>query len=52
MATPDATCIATPVSSSGIASCSLSLGLDNWTVVVQEPANGYFAAPGSDPAER
>ncbi len=50
MATPDATCTATAVSSAGIASCTISsLGVDNWTVVVQEPSNGYFTAPDSDP---
>jgi hypothetical protein len=28
----------------------LNLGVDNWTVVVQEPSsNGYFTAPDSDP---
>jgi hypothetical protein len=51
MGTPDLTCTAT-VSSAGVASCPpLSLGLDNWTVVVQEPSNnGYFIARDSDPA--
>jgi hypothetical protein len=50
MASPDATCTATAVSSAGIATCTVSsLGIDNWTVIVQEPANGYFTSPDSDP---
>jgi hypothetical protein len=50
MSTPDLTCTAT-VSSAGVASCPpLPLGLDNWTVVVQEPGNNpYFTATDSDP---
>jgi hypothetical protein len=50
MATPDATCAATSVSSAGVATCTLSsLGIDNWTVVVQQPTNAYFTAQNSDP---
>jgi hypothetical protein len=51
MSTPDASCTATTVSSAGVASCVVSsLGLDNWTVIVQEPtSNGYFTALPSDP---
>lgn len=50
MTSPDATCTATSASSAGIASCAMSLGLDNWTVIVQEPgSNDYFTAPDSDP---
>jgi hypothetical protein len=50
MTTPDATCTATSVSPGGVATCAISLGLDNWTAVVQEPNNnGYFTAPDSDP---
>jgi hypothetical protein len=50
MATPDASCTATSVSSGGVASCPISLGVDNWTVVVREPANSFFTALNSDPA--
>jgi hypothetical protein len=51
MATPDATCTATAVSSAGTATCTIpSLGIDNWTVIVQEPGNSYFTAADSDPA--
>lgn len=49
MSTPDATCTATTVSSAGLAACTITLGLDNWTVVMHMPANSYFSAPDSDP---
>lgn len=50
MTAPDQTCTATSVDSTGVASCTLpSLGIDNWTVIVSEASNGYFAAPQSDP---
>jgi hypothetical protein len=50
MTTPDASCTATSVSSAGVASCQIiSLGVDNWTVAVREPANSFFTAPDSDP---
>jgi alpha-tubulin suppressor-like RCC1 family protein len=50
MTSSDLTCAAN-VSSSGIATCTVVLGADNWTVVAQEPAaNPYFSAHDSDPA--
>ena len=50
MTTPDARRTGT-VSSLGVASCATSLGLDNWTVVLQLPAsNAYFTAGDSDGA--
>jgi hypothetical protein len=49
MTAPDATCPAT-VTSTGVATCLTTLGLDNWTVIMSIPAtNSYFTAPNSDP---
>jgi len=50
MTTPDVICQAT-VSATGAVTCSLpSLGVDNWTVVLQLPAtDGYFSGPAADP---
>src|SRR5204863_1404043 len=49
MTTPDGAC-AGSVTSAGVASCSMPLGVDNWTVIVHEPtgnepsANAYYTA--------
>jgi len=52
MVTPDATCVAPSVSSTGVATCTVSaLAVDNWTVVPVIPgSNQYFSAPAGDPA--
>ena len=50
MTTADSSCIVT-ASTLGVASCTKTLGLDNWTVVMRVPdVNNYFTAPLSDPA--
>jgi hypothetical protein len=51
MAAPDYTCPAT-VAANGFATCSLTLPVDNYTVVLHLPAvqNTYFAAADSGPA--
>jgi hypothetical protein len=47
--TPDYSCVAT-VTSAGVATCTRSLSVDNWTVVMCEPlANQYYSGPRSDP---
>jgi len=49
MASPDQTCSAT-VSTTGAVSCTISLGLDNWTVILSLPATDpYVTAPNADP---
>ncbi|MEO8468989.1 MAG: hypothetical protein ABI573_04910 [Chloroflexota bacterium] len=48
--TPNFTCHAT-VNSSGVATCTRSLTLDSWTMIMQvTPGSPYFTAPNSDPA--
>jgi hypothetical protein len=49
-AVPDLTCPAT-ATSSGQFTCNVTLGLDNWTVVMHmtAPGTSYFSAPDSDP---
>ncbi len=48
-ATPDDHCLGT-VNSAGVATCTKSLALDNWTVVMTIPAaNAFFTAPNADP---
>jgi len=50
MTTPDYTCSAT-ANAAGVAACTKTLGLDNYTVVMRmTDANIYFTAPLSDPA--
>ena len=47
--TPDFTCHAT-VTTAGVATCTRSLTLDNWTVIMQiTPVSNFFTAPNSDP---
>ena len=46
--TPDDHCLGT-VNSSGVGTCTKTLGLDNWSVVMTIPgANEYFTAPNAD----
>jgi len=50
MTTPDYTCSAA-ANVAGVATCTKTLGLDNWTVVMRvADANAYFTSPLSDPA--
>jgi hypothetical protein len=48
--TPDLTCPAT-ADTGGVFSCTLPLGLDNWTVIMHlvAPGTSFFTAPDSDP---
>lgn len=46
----DATCVASTMTSQGVATCNLpTLGIDNWTVIASIGDNAYFTAPNSDP---
>jgi hypothetical protein len=50
--TPTGTCApaaSNPTSSSGIATCTLNLAIDNYTVVARLLDNPYFTAPNADP---
>ena len=44
---PDVTCSVAAIAS-GVATCTKTLGLDDWTVVLRMPDNPYFTAPDSD----
>jgi len=45
----DATCLTYTMSSGGVATCNLNLGIDNWTVVASIAGNQFFSAADSDP---
>ena len=48
MTAPDGTCSGGSVSAAGLATCSLTLAADNWTVVMQLPAGNAYFTTGSE----
>jgi hypothetical protein len=49
MTTRDGFCAAGTTSSAGVATCTISLGLDNWTVIARIVPNDFFTEASSDP---